>query len=120
MARPTLPDHERRSRGMRFAVTDIEGVELEQVAASYGLRLSEFFRSRVLGHRLPVAAVNQQQQAEATTALLRLGVNLNQIAKVVNAGRDVPDARLSDLLTRIHSTMDMLDESGGDRARSQL
>ena len=89
MARPKKPAHERRTENMNFFVTDLERVQIEHAAALHGLGLSEFFRRRSLGVRLPASSVNRQQMAEATTALLRLGVNLNQIAKHVNAAMDV-------------------------------
>lgn len=117
MARPKKPAHERRTESMRFSVTDVERVQIEQTAALHGLGLSEFFRRRALGVRLPASSVNRQQMAEATTALLRLGVNLNQIAKHVNAGRDTPVAELSDIIARVNSAMDALHESGGIETR---
>ncbi len=120
MARPTKPDHERKTRRINFVVTDIEGAQFEQAAKAHGLGLSEFFRRLASNARLPSAAVDRQAQAEATTALLRLGVNLNQIAKHVNAGRAVPDGKLADLITRIHSAMDTLDESGDRGTRQEL
>lgn len=117
MARPKKPQHERRDQQMKFVVTGEERAEIEQAAASRGLRLSEFFRRRSMGVRLPASGVDRQQAAEATVALLRLGVNLNQIAKHVNAGRTTPVAELSDIIARINSTMDMLHESGGINPR---
>jgi N-acyl-L-homoserine lactone synthetase len=117
MARPKKPAHERRTESMRFSVTDFERAQIEHAASAHGLGLSEFFRRRALGVRLPAAAVVSQQEAEATTALLRLGVNLNQIAKHVNAGRGTPVAELSDIIARINSAMDALYESGRNRPR---
>ena len=62
MARPRKPDHERRTESMSFAVTDIERAEIENTAALCGLGLSEFFRRRAIGVRLPSAsAINRQQ-----------------------------------------------------------
>ena len=90
MARPKKPEHERKSTGT-----------------------SEFFRRRALGYRMPRSGIEQQKMAELTTALLRIGVNLNQIAHHVNAGRSTPVVELSDLIARINATMDALDESGG-------
>jgi hypothetical protein len=120
MARPKKPEHERREQQMKFVVTDEERVQIEQNASAYGLRLSEFFRRRSLGVRLPAGAVDRQAQAEATAALLRLGINLNQIAKHVNAGRAAPVAEISDLITRINSAMDQLHESGRVGQRPEL
>lgn len=114
MARPKKPAHERRDLppvGVRL--TEIEKAQAEQSANAHGLNLSEFFRRRALGYRLPATNINRQQIAEATTALLRLGVNLNQIAHHVNAGRDTPVYELSDLIERINKTMDAFNDSGG-------
>ena len=110
MARPKKPAHERRTESMRFSVTDVERVQIEHTAALHGLGLSEFFRRRALGVRLPAASAEKQQAAEATAALLRIGVNLNQIAKHVNAGRPAPVSELSDLIGRINRHMDKLDK----------
>lgn len=117
MARPTKPDHEKRNRQLGFFVTDIERAEIEQAAAACGLGLSEFFRRRALNVRMPANAVVQQHKAETTTALLRLGVNLNQIAKHMNAGRAAPLDQIEDLLSRINATMDQLDEPDRPRPR---
>lgn len=111
MARPKKPDHERRDANqIGVRLSEIELAKLEQSASTYGLTLSEFFRRRALGHRLPQVVAERQQAAEATTALLRLGVNLNQIAKHVNAGREVPVMELSDLISRVNAAMDELSE----------
>lgn len=120
MARPQKPEHERRSNGLNIRLTEIERVRAERSAAAYGVGLSEFFRRRALGHRLPAGQIDRQQMAEATAALLRLGVNLNQIAKHVNAGRGTPVQELSDLIARINSAMDSLDESGRTHPRAEL
>jgi len=116
MARPKKPDHERRTQSMSVALTDAEKAQLEQAARTYGLGLSEFIRRRILGVRLPAAIGDQQQAAEATAALLRLGVNLNQIARHTNAGRALPAGALSTLIERVNSAMDQLDESNRNRA----
>ena len=113
MARPKKPEHERKSTGTSVRLTDIERAQTEAAAAALGLPLSEFFRRRALGYRMPRSGIEQQKMAELTTALLRIGVNLNQIAHHVNAGRSTPVVELSDLIARINATMDALDESGG-------
>lgn len=113
MARPRKPDHERRRHELKFVATDIERARIEQAAAAYGLTLSEFFRRRALGGTMPAAAADRQQAAEATTALLRLGVNLNQIAKHINAGRTPPMGAITDLIERINAGIDQLDLAMG-------
>lgn len=101
---------------MSFYVNDIERAQIEQAAAAHGVGLSEFFRRRSLGQKMPVAA-ERQQQAETTTALLRLGVNLNQMAKHMNAGRSPAHDAIMELVGRINREMDKLDESYRDRPR---
>lgn len=117
MARPHLPDDERRIRQFNFVVNETERAEIERTASAYGLGLSEFFRRRALGLRLPAGAADRQLKAETTTALLRLGVNLNQIAKHMNAGRAAPFDSITDLIDRINVTMDKLDERDRPRPR---
>lgn len=117
MARPKKEASARREQSMKFVVTDIERARIEQAAGAYGLTLSEFCRRRTLGARMPAGGVDRQQAAEATTALLRLGVNLNQIAKHTNAGRSPPTDYIADLIDRINAAMDQLDESNRPSAR---
>jgi hypothetical protein len=94
--------------GLLGHVTDMESIQIEQAASMRGMGLSEFVRRRALGTRMPAGIVDRQAQAEATTALLRLGVNLNQIAKHVNAGQGVAVGELNALIVRINAEMDNL------------
>ena len=112
MARPKKPAQDKRDRMLAVYVTDMEGIQIEQAASMRGMGLSEFVRRRALGTRMPAGIVDRQAQAEATTALLRLGVNLNQIAKHVNAGRAAPVAELSDIIARVNSAMEQLEKAG--------
>ena len=77
---------------MRLTVTltDAERAEIERRADLYGVTLSDYVRSRALGASLPPSAADQATRAALTTALLRIGVNLNQITKHMNAGRSAP------------------------------
>ena len=117
MARPKKPAQDKRDKMLAVYVTDMESIQIEQAASMRGMGLSEFVRRRALGMRMPAGIVDRQAQAEATTALLRLGVNLNQIAKHVNAGRAAPVAELSDIIARVNAAMDALYESGGIETR---
>jgi hypothetical protein len=67
--------------------TTAEKVEIAQHAAILGVSPSDFIRRRSLSYRLPVALAVQRHVAACAVALLRLGVNLNQIARRMNAGR---------------------------------
>ncbi len=71
-------------------MTAIEKVKLEERAQAVGLSVSEFVRRRSLGTPLPPVAADRVVKDKLATSLLRIGVNLNQIAKHMNAGRHAP------------------------------
>lgn len=85
MARPRLEPDEQRAERFSVRFTAAERVFLEQQAATADIAVAELLRRRALA--LPV----QPRQARADAALLselnRVGVNLNQIARNMNAGR---------------------------------
>lgn len=78
-----------RKRDARTAVmfTAIERAQLEERAAECGLTMSEFIRRQSLGRAMPASAIDRKGRATLATALLRLGVNLNQVTRHMNAGR---------------------------------
>jgi Bacterial mobilisation protein (MobC). len=88
-------------------LTEAERAQLEQQASLFGLSLSEFVRRRTLGLPMPATAAEQRTRAALATALLRLGVNLNQIAHHMNAGRSAP-SHLPELITDIRTHVDRL------------
>jgi len=97
-------------------LTTRERAELEQRADAFGVSVSEFVRRRSLGRPLPATVAEQHTRANLATALLRLGVNLNQIAHHMNAGRSAPP-HLTDLIDTIRGHVARLTahESGRDR-----
>ncbi len=111
MARPKKNTDETLTCMVPTRFTKMERVELAQAASTYGLSVSEFIRRRSLGHRLPPLSTDQALFSKASVALLRLGVNLNQIAKVANIKERVLGNMLYDLIVRINTAMDELDES---------
>jgi hypothetical protein len=119
MARPTKAPEERRVNGPNPRMTIAERVEVEQHAAILGISPSEFMRSRSLGYRLPAALAVQRHVAALAVALLRLGVNLNQIARHMNAGRGAPPD-LSAMIARIDALLDQIYGPGDNGGRAQL
>jgi len=83
---------ERRQRGAPVSVRFLpdERAAVEEKAREVGLTLASFLRSSVLGSPGPRARrsppVNAEALARATAALNKVGGNLNQIARVLNAG----------------------------------
>ena len=90
MARPKKADPERRNErlaGLRLTASERAVVEAQAAAA--GLDLPTYQRSRLLNQRPPVA--RSTPDAALLVELNRIGVNLNQIARAVNRGRDLPE-----------------------------
>lgn len=90
MGRPKLSPEERRDCQTTVLYTMRERAELETRAAAVGLNLSEFIRRRTLGVPLPPQSADRATRDKLATSLLRIGVNLNQITKHMNAGRHAP------------------------------
>lgn len=90
MGRPKLTPDQLRDSRLSVMLTAAERAEIEQRASALGMNVSQFIRQRALGIPLPPAAADRQTRDKLATALLRIGVNLNQIAKHMNAGRHAP------------------------------
>lgn len=118
MGRPKKSPDDLRDVPTTVMLTERERAELEQRASAYGLTLSEFVRRQTLSRPMPAHVAEQRTRAGLATALLRLGVNLNQITRHMNAGRSAPH-HLPDLIDEIRGHVDRLsrDEPGQDRPR---
>lgn len=116
MARPKKSPDDLRDVRTAVMLTERERAELEQRASTFGLTLSEYLRRQALGRALPAYAGDQRSRAVLATALLRIGVNLNQIAHHMNAGRREAFF-LPELINDIRRHVDRLtrDEPGRDR-----
>lgn len=64
-------------------------------------------RSRSFGCRLPASVVAQRAKASVGSALNRLGVNFNQIARRMNEGEGAPPELLA-LLARTNAELDRI------------
>ncbi|GJL66223.1 MAG: hypothetical protein NPIRA05_11940 [Nitrospirales bacterium] len=111
MGRPKKDDNDTHSKIVPTRFTKKERAELEQFASTYGITRSAFIRRRALGHRLPPPSTDQEVMAKVSSELLRLGVNLNQIARAANIKEKVLSNMLYELIVRINETLDELDES---------
>lgn len=105
MARPKKQPEEKRETILGVRLTARERAELDSRAALYGLTAAEFIRHRTLGYRLSPTVAARKERSLHWVALMRLGVNLNQIAHRMNAGQGAP-AYLTALLERIEAEMD--------------
>jgi hypothetical protein len=102
VGRPKKSPDQVRDRRAAIMLTDIERAELEQRADAFGVSLSEYVRRQSLGRAMPARVADDRTRAALATALLRLGVNLNQIARHMNAGRFAPP-HLGELIEDIRS-----------------
>jgi Bacterial mobilisation protein (MobC) len=119
MARPRKAPEEKREDRLNPRLTTAERVEIEQHAAILGISPSEFMRSRSLSYRLPVALALQRHIAALAVALLRIGINLNQIAYRMNKGGGAPPQLLA-LIARIEAILDDIYGPGDNGGRAIL
>lgn len=121
MARPKKAPEERRGDQLGVRLTTAERAELEQHAAALGISPAEFARRRSLGYRLPAGSVAEQRHvARLAVALLRIGVNLNQLTHRANAGREPPPDYLRALADRINALLDGIYGPGDSGGRAIL
>jgi hypothetical protein len=119
MARPRKAPEEKREDRLNPRLTTAERAEIERHATILGISPSDFMRRRSLSYRLPAALAVQRHVAALAVALLRLGVNLNQIAHRMNAGRGSPPELLA-LIARIDALLDGIYGPGDNGGRAQL
>jgi len=117
MGRPTKAPEERRGNGPNPRFTTAEKVEIADHAAILGVSPSDFIRRRTLGYRLPVALALQRHVAACAVALLRIGINLNQIAYRMNKGGRAPPELLA-LIARIDALLDDIYGPGDNGGRA--
>ena len=89
MARPRLGDEARRKRTVGVRVTEAEATELRERAQAARLSMGAYLRRRGLGQRVRMATERRLGAAELRE-LNRIGVNLNQMARAMNAGAAAP------------------------------
>ena len=110
--RKRLPEGTARTASVIFRLTEAERAAVQARAEAAGLPLRDYARAVLLNAPLPPArTVAQRQKADLITQLVRIGNNLNQIARALNTGsanaRDL--SKLDKLLLQID---DLLKEQG--------
>ena len=99
MARPRLGE-ERRRRTIGVRVTEAEAEELRSRAQAARLSMGTYMRRRALGQRVRMAAELRLGAAELRE-LNRIGVNLNQMARALNAGAVSSPAETQEAVERV-------------------
>lgn len=89
MARPLSSPEKKKTTIIKFRVTDTEKTQIEQLAWSEDLTVSDLLKSKVLGKepKRRKASPERTILIKGMTELQIIGKNINQIAKVLNSGR---------------------------------
>lgn len=102
--RPKLDDQERRCRPTYIRWTIAEYGTIQANAALASVSVSEYVRRRALD--LPVVARQTKADARLVHELNAIGVNLNQISRNLNTGREgVRAVDLDDLLGQLRTVL---------------
>ncbi len=89
MGRPTKKAGERRTERIAIRLTPAERLQIETASRQAEMQPSEYVRLQALKGR--VVMQNTQSLDHATfDQLRRIGVNLNQIAKITNINKQTP------------------------------
>lgn len=86
MGRPKVNDDQKRSEKITFRVTVKEQLQLEQGANLCGLPTGNFIRNKLFKGKFPEPKISKID-LNTYLELKKIGVNLNQLAKQVNAGK---------------------------------
>ena len=100
MARPRLGAEERRTRTIGVRVTAADAAELREQAQRARLSIGAYARQRALGRQVRLAEERRLGAAELRE-LNRIGVNLNQIARVLNSGAVSSPAGIREAVERV-------------------
>lgn len=108
--RPSLAVAESRVDRVAFRLTTDELARVQAEAERAGVSVSEYCRAAALGQRVRVRSA--PDLSAALVSLNRVGVNLNQIARTLNAGQPVP-ADLDEVLAEVQAAVERLAEIEG-------
>ena len=111
MARPRMNPAARRTRQINVRVTEAEAEALAEQAGRARLTVAAYLRRRGLRRRVR-AVTERRLAAEDRRELNRIGVNLNQITRLMHSGRVVsPELRAT--VERVAQLVETLLDDGG-------
>lgn len=113
MARPRKNPQDRRTEQIGLPLSPVELAKLKAKAEAAGTNTTEFARAAALGKRI---AVTQSTAPDFITRheLRRIGTNLNQMAKAMNARKEVPPAALEAVIAKLDTLFDRWLEHGSE------
>ena len=105
MARPKIDPVDRRTEQVNLALSPIELGKLKAKASQADKTVTAFVRAAALGQRVSVTKSTAPDFA-TRDELRRIGVNLNQIAKALNARQDGLPASLVSACEKLDTLFD--------------
>ena len=109
MARPKKATSDKREQWIKARVSPAEHADSLVRAAGSGLSPSEFLRRSALSGEV-VVQQPREGDFETIDQLRRMGVNLNQLARVANQTGHIPDG-LEEALARVDRVLDRMIET---------
>lgn len=118
MARPKIDPSKRRSESVRVSLSPAEITMITDKAAKAHTNVTAFVRAAALAKPVTVTQ-SQAVDFETRQELRRIGVNLNQIAKALNAGRQDLPASLELACSQLNQLFDQWLPHGSPRQQSR-
>ena len=109
MARPKKQTNDKREQWIKARVSPAEHADILVRAAGAGLSSSEFLRRAALSGEVVVQQDAASGDFETIDQLRRIGVNLNQLARVANRTGYMPDG-LEEALAKVDRLLDRMIE----------
>ena len=105
MARPKIDPAKRRTESVRVSLSPVELAKLNAKAEEAQTNVTAFVRASALGKSVTVEKSTSPDFA-TRDELRRIGVNLNQIAKAMNAQKTVPPSALVTVCEKLDRLFD--------------
>ena len=94
MGRPPKAPHDRHTESVRVSLRPADLARLQAKADKAETTVTDFVRASALGQKF-VVVESDAPDFDTVEQLRRIGVNLNQIAKAMNAQKTVPPSALT-------------------------
>ena len=105
MGRPTKSPQERHSETVRVPLRPADHARLQDMADKAETTITDFVRASALGQKFTVIQ-SDAPDFETVEQLRRIGVNLNQIAKAMNAQKTVAPSELLAVCAKLDRLFD--------------
>ncbi|WP_224771322.1 plasmid mobilization protein [Metabacillus idriensis] len=84
-----MEENRKENRQIKFRVSDLEFQKLEQAATSFGMSVPSFCKKKAQGVKMRPPKLDRAGAFEIAKELRAIGVNVNQLAKKANEGKNV-------------------------------